>query len=207
MVSGSVLQLAKRFLRSVVRIRSLAVFICKDDRYEEKEAGNVPSFENVLLGFFKKWAIPGLFFYIFVFSIHSWQKTNVQYINKFCQWLDSNRGPLVSEATALPTEPQTLPCVLIFFFTYLLLQEMNKQVVQSFLNPHCRPNGFYWVSNAHGTSTEPTSCRSPTGSNQVRQGLTYFAREVWGVCGSTQVQTYLGQSTKFLIAFVGVLSC
>ena len=26
----------------------------------------------------------------------------------FCQWLDSNRGPLVSEATALPTEPQPL---------------------------------------------------------------------------------------------------
>ena len=31
--------------------------------------------------------------------------------NKFCQWLDSNRGPLVLEATALPTEPQPLPDV------------------------------------------------------------------------------------------------
>ena len=29
--------------------------------------------------------------------------------NKFGRWLDSNRGPLVSEATALPTEPQPLP--------------------------------------------------------------------------------------------------
>ena len=29
--------------------------------------------------------------------------------NKFCQWLDSNCRPLVSEATALPTEPQPLP--------------------------------------------------------------------------------------------------
>ena len=27
----------------------------------------------------------------------------------FCQWLDSNHGPLVLEATALPTEPQPLP--------------------------------------------------------------------------------------------------
>ena len=26
----------------------------------------------------------------------------------FCQWLDSNRGPLISEATTLPTEPQPL---------------------------------------------------------------------------------------------------
>ena len=32
-----------------------------------------------------------------------------QMFNKFCQWLDLNRGPLVSEATALPTEPQPLP--------------------------------------------------------------------------------------------------
>ena len=30
---------------------------------------------------YKKWAVPGLFFFIFVFSIHSWQKTIVQYIN------------------------------------------------------------------------------------------------------------------------------
>ena len=35
--------------------------------------------------------------------------------NKFCRWLDSNRGPLVLEATAQPTEPQPLP--------FLYLQE------------------------------------------------------------------------------------
>ena len=29
--------------------------------------------------------------------------------NKSCRWLDSNPGPLVSEATALPTAPQPLP--------------------------------------------------------------------------------------------------
>ena len=36
---------------------------------------------NYYVTFFfkKKWAIPGLFFFIFVFSIHSWQYTNVQY--------------------------------------------------------------------------------------------------------------------------------
>ena len=37
----------------------------------------------------------------------SWKSTNVQF--KFCQWLDSNRGPLVLEVTTLPTEPQPLP--------------------------------------------------------------------------------------------------
>ena len=47
-------------------------------------------------------AIPGLYFFIFVFSI---QLT----INKWSMQLDSNHGPLISEATALPTEPQPLP--------------------------------------------------------------------------------------------------
>ena len=56
--------------------------------------------------FFLKWAIPSLFFFIFVFSVQL-TVNNVQY--KFGRWLDSNHGPLVLEATALPTEPQPLP--------------------------------------------------------------------------------------------------
>ena len=48
---------------------------------------------------------PGLFLFIFVFSI---QLTfYVQY--KFCQPWDWNRGLLASEATTLPTELQPLP--------------------------------------------------------------------------------------------------
>ena len=47
-------------------------------------------------------AIPGLFFFIFVFSIQL-------LLNKICWWLDLNRGSLVSEATPLPTESQPLP--------------------------------------------------------------------------------------------------
>ena len=46
--------------------------------------------------------ITGLFFFIFVCS-----KVNMLII-KFCWWLDSNLGPLVLEASALPTEPQPL---------------------------------------------------------------------------------------------------
>ena len=61
--------------------------------------------------FLKKWANPGVFFFIFVFSIQK----NVQF--KFLRWLDSNSGPLELEATALPTEPHPLPsnfCYLTF---------------------------------------------------------------------------------------------
>ena len=65
--------------------------------------------------FFKKnWAIPGLFFVIFVFqyTVDSKQMFNIN-VN-FCRWLDSICGPLVSEATALPTEPQPLPeCTIV----------------------------------------------------------------------------------------------
>ena len=46
------------------------------------------------------------FFFIFIFSIHSWT-VNVQY--KFCRWLDLSRGPLQLEAITLPFEPQRLP--------------------------------------------------------------------------------------------------
>ena len=47
----------------------------------------------------------GLFF-LFVFSVLL-TVNNVQY--NFCQWVNSNRGPLVLEATALPSEPQPQP--------------------------------------------------------------------------------------------------
>ena len=58
------------------------------------------------------------YIFIFVFSIH---KCSIQ-IN-FCRRLNSNRTPLVMEATALPTEPQPLPN---FFVVKLCLSE-NKQ--------------------------------------------------------------------------------
>ena len=62
-------------------------------------------FESNSYVFFKG-AIPGLLFFILVFLIYL-TENNVQCI--FCLWLDSNRGPLVSELTALPSEPQPLP--------------------------------------------------------------------------------------------------
>ena len=51
---------------------------------------------------------PASFFFIFVFSIQLTLDSK-QMFNKFCWWLDSNRGPLALQATALPTEPQPLP--------------------------------------------------------------------------------------------------
>ena len=67
--------------------------------------------------FFKKVGHSRPLLFIFVFSIQLIiNKCSI----KFCQWLESNRGPLVSKATALPTEPQPLPncswCYKTFFW-------------------------------------------------------------------------------------------
>ena len=40
-----------------------------------------------------------------LFSSFQYTVDSKQMFNKLCRWLDSNRGPLVLKATALPTEP------------------------------------------------------------------------------------------------------
>ena len=47
-------------------------------------------------------------------------------VNKFCCWLDSNPGPPVSEATALPIVPQPLPKIQNFAITKLPSQKITK---------------------------------------------------------------------------------
>ena len=56
----------------------------------------------------KKWATPGLFIFISSSFNYIWQKVNKCTI-KIRRLLDSNRRPLMSEATALITESQPLP--------------------------------------------------------------------------------------------------
>ena len=79
-------------------------------------------FDSYYDSFFKKWAISGLFFFIFVFSIQLIVNTWI----KVCWWLDSNRGTLVSEETALPTEPQPLPQFLLFLLGKFSWSEKTK---------------------------------------------------------------------------------
>ena len=54
-----------------------------------------------------KWLSPATVFIVFFFSAVNSKTFSLEH---FCRrWLDSNRRPLVSGATALPTEPQPLP--------------------------------------------------------------------------------------------------
>ena len=71
---------------------------------------------------FFKWAIPGLFFLYFrLFNTQLTVYNCSILINFICRWLDSNHGPLVLEAPALPTEPQPLPFQCNFYSTHFRL--------------------------------------------------------------------------------------
>ena len=65
--------------------------------------------------FFKNGPFPASFSFFFLSFLHT--VNSKQMFNKSCRWLDSNPGPLVLEATALPTAPQPLPIYLIFLHT------------------------------------------------------------------------------------------
>ena len=54
-----------------------------------------------------------------------------------CRWLDSNRGSLMSEATALPTAPQPLPnylLLIIFQTTNFIVHQVQCDQIGYFLN-------------------------------------------------------------------------
>ena len=81
------------------------IFIARDERLAKRAA-------TAELFFKKNGPFPGLFFYLFSSFQYS-EQTNVQF--KFCRWLESNRGPLVSKPTSLPTKPQPLPYFSLYF--------------------------------------------------------------------------------------------
>ena len=70
---------------------------------------------------FQKCAISVLFFCVLVFSTVNSTYTSCA---KYCRWLDLNWGPLVPEATALPTEPQQLPRKITFFTFQLVWKQL-----------------------------------------------------------------------------------
>ena len=68
------------------------------------------------------------------------------YSNKIAKWLDSNRGSLVSEATALPTAPQPLlwfrPILSVYSFSLslFLFSWSQRQKVFHLRKKHTPPN-------------------------------------------------------------------
>ena len=64
-----------------------------------------------------------LFFYIFVFSKQLTINNFSIFENR--RWLDANFRPLVSEVTALPTEPQPLPYLISFTITIITISNSS----------------------------------------------------------------------------------
>ena len=81
----------------------------------------------------KKWAITSLFIFIFVFSIQ-WTENKWMSDMKVCQWLDSNCGPLASEATAQPTKPQPLPHINSLWADVVVDVFLKRSGLEEFLN-------------------------------------------------------------------------
>ena len=81
--------------------------------------------------FFKNGSFPASFLYIFVFS-KLLTVNKVQH--KFCTLVDLNHGPLVSEATALPTESQTQPIYLSWGSLDLVPESFITMTNGSFLS-------------------------------------------------------------------------
>ena len=80
---------------------------------------------NLTSTYFKRDAILGLFFFIFVFSIQLM-------VNKVCRCLDSNHRSLVLEATALPTAPPPLPtCPKYNCFLLCQIKGFRHQIEES----------------------------------------------------------------------------
>ena len=104
--------------------------------------------------FFKNWAIPGLFFFIFVFST-----VNSKYLcNKILPRLNSNKGPLVSEATALLIERQPQPDR--YCNVGLILKLSSSSPTTTVL-------GCSLSTSAKGTTTGSMR-RRPTGMNKMK---------------------------------------
>ena len=95
--------LAKNLDSVNIRTRNkLSSAICVKSFYNLARIESAPLIVVWHCLFFKNGPFPASFF--LYFRLYNTADSK-QMLNKFCRWLDSNRGPLVSEATALPTEP------------------------------------------------------------------------------------------------------
>ena len=120
------------------------------------------------ISFFQKWAIPGLFF--LYFRLFNTQLTVNKCSINFSRLLDSNHGPMVLEATALPTEPQPLPTGFISYFiqrspflnVFLCWDKKGWTMTASYLSTNNKTDVYLPTS-------WPIILKSANGSNKVSE--------------------------------------
>ena len=96
---------------------------------------------------------------LFYFCLFNTADNKQMFSLKVCQWLDSNCGPLVSEVTALPTEPQPQlgsyivkefdKLISSWYLNWFLNLKLNfcnrKEGVGSFSDVDSHRNNFKWL--------------------------------------------------------------
>ena len=126
-----------------------------------------------------------LFLYLLFFS-----KVSMQLIvNKICLWLDSNVRSVVSERTALPTEPQLLH---ISFLTYSLSQNRIRINDGKPIDKHLDNVFWVWVYRY---------------LRNCRDFWTWFTRGFWGGGGSVLVSLHVGLIIFYISGSFGRIQC
>ena len=128
--------------------------------------------------FLKNGPFSASFLYFCLFNTADINMFNIN----FCRWLDLNCRPLELEATALPTEPQPLPCLSFYvrnFFISLLTNYVFcylnlfwchlKWAISMKMRPRLSPEKHYWRLIFLLTSYQP-SCGI---------GTKRFKRNLW----------------------------
>ena len=107
---------------------------------------------------------------------------NVQY--KYFWWLDLNCGPLVSELTALPTEPQPLPSTNLLYtvadpnLCYLIIDNKNTRLLCHSMWLQIRSLSIDWSKQVFVFSIFILDC------------WVYFRLEVLKICHKLMEQSY-----------------
>ena len=130
--------------------------------------------------------------------------------NKSCWWLDSNPGPLVSEATALPTAPQPLPKLSCFNL------KINLFLLRWGGDPHCASviqncyaekvccnliivfNGWLKVTNATNSRNQFVA-NNNSFRNRNRVSFIMYLLKIIYKCKYTKLQILPGLIMPFLI--------
>ena len=137
----------------------------------------------------------------------------------FWQWLDSNCGSLVLEATTLPTEPQPLPIQIVLFVS--TKENIYKNKVRCYLELNCR-TCCYCISvafsgsrrcrkfsrdlsslSARTKTTSPSSIRTIRRPGGAEAAVAVGEAEGAGLSQPAQVQS----KTSSFNTFPGFQSC
>ena len=101
--------------------------------------------------------------FLFIFVISAVQSVHI----KFWRWLDSNRGPVVLEETAVPTQPLSLPQKCDNLIRDNNLLRVNNHLLGKQVHQHTRAVAGGGPVVSENTSNSNNPVRIPTESSSL----------------------------------------